>query len=145
MQKRIVVTTSDMERLELILERHTTRSSPAGLEALEQELSRADVVSPDRVAKNVVTINSRVRLHDLDRGKEFVCSIVFPSEADASRNRVSVLTPLGTALLGDSVGRIVQFPTPGGPRKVKIEAIEYQPEAAERLLRAVPAAGLREE
>jgi len=132
MQKRIIVTMSDNERLKQLLKSTSPRSDYVGLEALEQELDRAEIVAADKISKNIVTMNSRVRLHDLDRDTEFVCSIVFPAEANSDQKRISVLAPLGTALLGYRSGRIVRFPAPGGLRRVKIKAIEYQPEAAAR-------------
>jgi regulator of nucleoside diphosphate kinase len=132
MPKRIIVTTFDIERLEQLLESTLPHAHAARLGALEQELDRADVVAEDKISKNIVTMNSRVRLLDLDRDVEVVCSIVFPAQADADQKRISVLAPLGTALLEYRVGHVVRFPAPGGPRRVKITAIEYQPEAAAR-------------
>jgi regulator of nucleoside diphosphate kinase len=132
MQKRIIVTTSDIERLKQMLESTSPQLDYDGLDALEQELDRAEIVAADKISKNIVTMNSRVRLHDLDRDMEFVCSIVFPAEANSDQKRISVLAPLGTALLGYRVGHTVRFPAPGGPRRVKIKAVEYQPEAAAR-------------
>jgi regulator of nucleoside diphosphate kinase len=131
MQKQIVITNPDILRLEQLV--HTGSAlSDDRLQALEQELNRAEVVAPEDIAKTVVTMNSRMRIQDLDRDVEFVCTVVFPAEANAEQNRVSVLAPLGTALLGCRVGQIVRFSAPGGVRRVKIIAIEYQPEAAAR-------------
>jgi regulator of nucleoside diphosphate kinase len=132
MRKRIVVTNSDIERLNQLLEATSPQSDHAGRYALEQELDRAEIVTADEIAGNVVTMNSRVRLHDLDRDVEFVCSIVFPAEANSDQNRISILAPLGTALLGYRAGQTVRFPAPGGLRTVRITAIEYQPEASAR-------------
>jgi regulator of nucleoside diphosphate kinase len=132
MQKPITVTTSDNERLKHLLESTAAQFNPIGLDALEEELERAEIVTADKIANNIVTMNSRVRLQDLDRDMEFVCSIVFPAEANSDQNKISVLAPLGTALLGYRAGQIVRFPAPGGLRTVKIKAIEYQPEAAAR-------------
>jgi regulator of nucleoside diphosphate kinase len=132
MKKRIIMTPSDIERLKQLVESASPQSDHAGLDALARELERADVVAAEEVSRNIVTMNSRVRLHDLDRDIDFVCSIVFPAEANADQKRISVLAPLGTALLGYSAGQVVSFPAPGGPRRVKIKAVEYQPEAAAR-------------
>jgi len=131
MQKQIFITTPDMYRLEQLIE---NRLSPAdaGIETLERELNRAIVVDPEKISKNVVTMNSRVRIHDLDRNSEMVVTIVFPFESNAEQNRISILAPLGTALLGSRVGSSVRFNAPGGPRRMKIIGIEYQPEAAAR-------------
>ena len=132
MQKRIIMTAADIERLEQLLEATSHRSDHAGLVALGRELDRAEIVAADEVSTHIVTMNSRVRLHDLDRDMEFVCSIVFPAEANADEKKISVLSPLGTALLGYAVGDIVSFSAPGGPRRVEIKALESQPEAANR-------------
>jgi regulator of nucleoside diphosphate kinase len=132
MQKPIVITPSDIERLERLVGSASPQSRHAGLDALARELDRANIVTAEEVSKNVVTMNSRVRVHDLDRDIEFVCSIVYPSESNADQQRISVLAPLGTALLGYSAGQVVSFPAPGGPRRVKIKEVEYQPEAAAR-------------
>ena len=85
-----------------------------------------------RVCVPASVSDSRVRVHDLDRDIDFVCSIVYPAEANADQKRISVLAPLGTALLGYSEGQVVSFPAPGGQRRVKIKEVEYQPEAAAR-------------
>src|SRR6187401_3082358 len=132
MQKRIIITADDIERLEQLLDATSHRFDHAELAALGRELDRAEIVAADELSTNIVTMNSRVRLHDLDRDMEFVCSIVFPAEANADEMKISVLSPLGTALLGYAVGHVVCFSAPGGPRRVEIKALEYQPEAANR-------------
>ena len=131
MQKQIVITDPDIRRLEQLVDARSALSDD-GLRALEQELNRAVVVAPEDIAKTVVTMNSRIRIYDLDRAFEFVCTVVFPGEANAENNRISVLAPLGTALLGCRVGQVIRFSAPGGMRRVKIMAIEYQPEASAR-------------
>jgi regulator of nucleoside diphosphate kinase len=131
MQRQILITKPDMHRLEQLIENRTAPTD-AGIETLKYELERATVVDPEKISNNVVTMNSRVRIHDLDRNAESVVTIVFPSESNAEQHRISVLAPLGTALLGSRVGRSVRFNAPGGPRRVKIIGIEYQPEAAGR-------------
>jgi regulator of nucleoside diphosphate kinase len=131
MQRQILITKPDRHRLEQLIENRLAPTD-AGVETLERKLERAIVVDPEKISKNVVTMNSRVRIHDLDRNVESVVSIVFPSESNAEQNRISVLAPLGTALLGSRVGTSVRFNAPGGLRRVKIIGIEYQPEAAGR-------------
>ncbi len=79
---------------------------------------------------DVVTMNSRVRVRDLRTGKEVVYQVVFPRDADASRNMISVLAPIGTALLGYQVGSEIEWDTPGGVRHLRVEAIESRPELA---------------
>ena len=71
-----------------------------------------------------------MRLHDLDRGMEFACSIVFPAEANSDQWRLTVLDPSGPAVPGYRVGQTVCFLTSEGSRRMQIKTIEHQPEAA---------------
>ena len=132
MLHNIQVTTFDMNRLFAMIEqlRKTGFRETANLEKLEEELARSDEVAPSEVAADVVTMNSRVRLQDEASGQTLECNLVFPSEADASANRISIVAPLGTAILGYRVGDTVTWPMPGGERQYKIVEIAYQPEAA---------------
>ena len=132
MLHNIQVTTFDMNRLFAMIE-HLRKSGfreTANLEKLEEELARSDEVAPGEVAADVVTMNSRVRLQDEASGQTLECNLVFPGEADASANRISIVAPLGTAILGYRVGDTVTWPMPGGERQYKIVEIVYQPEAA---------------
>jgi regulator of nucleoside diphosphate kinase len=75
-------------------------------------------------------MNATVRLRDLATKKELTYTLVFPSDADAAQNRISVLAPIGTALIGYRVGDVITWKVPGGLRKLRVEKIIYQPEAA---------------
>ena len=132
MLHNIQVTTFDMNRLFAMIEqlRKNGFRETANREKLEEELARSDEVAPSEVAADVVTMNSRVRLQDEASGQTLECNLVFPSEADASANRISIVAPLGTAILGYRVGDTVTWPMPGGERQYKIVEIVYQPEAA---------------
>ena len=103
---------------------------------LEEELDRARIVSAGRVPADVVTMNSRVRMTDLGTGKEMTYTLVFPREADFSQGKISVLAPIGTAILGYRAGDVIEWNVPGGRRKFRVEEILHQPEAAERAARA---------
>jgi regulator of nucleoside diphosphate kinase len=81
------------------------------------------------VPADVVTMNSEVRLMDLDSGETKVYTLVFPSQA-RSKNAVSVLAPIGTAILGYRVGSVIEWRVPRGVRRLKVLAVLYQPEAA---------------
>jgi regulator of nucleoside diphosphate kinase len=127
----IFVTERDMTRLQQLID--STRlhwRDHSLLDRLEGELTRAKVVSGRRVPADVVTMNSRVRVTDLDTGKESTYQIVFPRDANVSNNMISVLAPIGTALLGFKAGSKIEWETPGGIRRLRIDAVEYQPEAA---------------
>jgi regulator of nucleoside diphosphate kinase len=100
------------------------------LESLRNELDRAHVVEPTAIPHDVVTMNSQVRIEDMDTGEQNIYTLVFPSDARIAERKVSILAPIGTAMLGYRVGDTVDWPVPAGTRKVRIKEIPYQPEAA---------------
>lgn len=118
----------DLERLEALLDRVGPRPE---FERLREELDRAEVIEPAEMPPDVVTMNSRVRFADEETGEETEISLVFPRHADPEQNRVSILAPVGTALLGLSIGASIEWPVPDGrTRRLRVVAIAYQPEAA---------------
>ncbi len=129
--KNIVITDTDYERLQRLIEssRRFRQRDAEHLGDLQHELEAASIVGTGEVPHNVVTMNSRVRVKDLGNGKEFVYQIVFPRDADAANNRISVLAPIGTALLGYRAGETVEWQVPSGLRRLRILEVEYQPEA----------------
>ncbi len=131
-QHPIVVTRPDLERLRMLIETVRTRRrwEEMHLLALADELESAEVVEPDRVPPDVVTMRSRVRVLDMVSGQATTYTICYPSEANFDAGRLSVLAPIGTALLGYREGDVVEWPVPGGVRVLKIEKLEHQPEAA---------------
>ena len=133
-QHKIFITEPDMEKLRGVLDsvRNSGSKDQEHLAMLEQELDRARIVSAVRVPADVVTMNSRVRMTDLDTGKEMTYTVVFPREADFSQGKISVLAPIGTAILGYRAGDVIEWRVPGGRRKLRVEEILHQPEAAER-------------
>lgn len=129
-ERRIVVTETDLERLSRLILAQPRRDTPA-CAALEDELSRAEVVAPEEVSPDVVTMNSRARFVDEDLGEEVEMTLVYPRDADVARERISVLAPVGAALLGLSVGQSIEWPLPrGGRKRLRVSAVVYQPEAA---------------
>lgn len=124
----ITVSTLDLERIEALLDRIPARDN-AQLESLCAELARANVVEPQQVPPTVVTMNSTVRFLREDTGKEFEVTLCYPKDADGSPDKVSVLAPIGSALLGLSVGQHIQWPLPGGHiARVRVTDVTYQPE-----------------
>jgi regulator of nucleoside diphosphate kinase len=121
-----------MARLKEIVRqgRKTSRRDQGHLAELEQELHRAELIDAEDLSRDVVTMHSTVRVRDLDSGKSAVYTLVFPVEADIEKRRVSVLAPIGTALLGYRAGDRVEWRMPGGTRRLRIEEVVYQPEAA---------------
>ncbi len=130
--KNIVITEADYGRLQRLIasSRRFRQRDAAHLDDLEQELDRAIVVKAGEVPHDVVTMNSRVRVKDLNNGREATYQIVFPGEADIAKDRISVLAPIGTGLLGYSAGTTVEWQVPSGLRRFRILDVEYQPEAA---------------
>jgi regulator of nucleoside diphosphate kinase len=133
----IIITREDQERLLALLENPAAFGGPEGrtLHDLEEELDRAEIVEPERTPPDVVTMNSSLRIRDLDTGEERVCRIVFPSQKRSSEEDISILAPLGVALLGNRCGNVVEWRVPKGLRRLKIIEILHQPEAA-RMARA---------
>lgn len=127
----IVLTEFDRRRLEGMLQLLRKRSGVDlwNLEALEVELGRARVVPPEGVPPTVVTMNSRVRLRDLESGAQIVVSLVFPAGQTAKESNVPVLSPLGLALLGCREGDVMEWRTQEGVRRLRLDAVIYQPEA----------------
>jgi len=129
--KEIVITAGDFDRLRGIVDSPRYRSTHAPLLlALREELDRGQVVPADAVSKGVVTMHSRVRVRDLKDQESETYTLVYPDQADINENKLSVLAPLGMALLGTRVGQIVKFDAPAGERRLKIEKILYQPESS---------------
>lgn len=130
----IVVTSQDLERLHLLLDsaRQRRRWEELHLRALAEELEDAEVVAPEAVPADVVTMRSRVRVLDMATGEELTYTICYPSESNLAAGRLSVLAPVGTALLGYRVGDVVHWPVPGGVRVLKVLELLHQPEAAAR-------------
>jgi regulator of nucleoside diphosphate kinase len=128
----IYITTSDLTRLRELLQVGISfaERDRQSLESLQDELDRAHVVESTAVPHDVVTMNSRVRLKDLETNEEKVYTLVFPSEANLEQQKISILAPIGTAILGYRVGDTVEWRVPGGIRKLRLEEILYQPEAA---------------
>ena len=129
----IYITTSDYHRLSGLIEISRERNGDADreyLDQLEEELGRAELVSPREIPADVITMRSKVSLKDLKSGKTVMYSLVFPSEANSDEGHVSVLAPIGTALLGNRSGDVVESKVPSGLRRLKVKEILYQPEAA---------------
>jgi regulator of nucleoside diphosphate kinase len=129
-KRKIIISRNDYDHLkELLSSKFTQAISPSEyLKSLEAELDLAEVVDPQRVPKNVVTMNSTVKLRDLDTKELETYTLVFPEEADIANYKLSVLAPVGTAILGQHVGDVLRWRVPDGWRRLKVERVLYQPE-----------------
>lgn len=131
-ERQIWITTFDLERLSSLIDgvRATGRQKKTYLGQLEKELERARVVDPEKIPGDVITMNSVVRIRDLESGEETDYTLVFPSDARIEENRISVLSAIGTALIGYRVGDVIEWKVPSGLKRLKVEGILYQPEAS---------------
>lgn len=120
----------DAERLDTLLA-HPQFADTEVAQALGEELDRAEIVEPVAIPADVVTMNSRVRFRDLLTGEEHIRTLVYPAGLSDSREQISVMAPLGAALLGMHLGNSIAWPLPNG-ENTRIEVLEllYQPEAA---------------
>ncbi len=129
--RAIFVTKSDLERLRaLVVKQRDVPGSSGYLAKLQGELEKAEIVDPKDLPADVVTMRSTVELTDLDTGEAEVYTLVFPDEADIGRARISVLAPIGTAVLGYRVGDEFEWNVPVGIRRLRVSKVLYQPEAA---------------
>ena len=131
-RREIYITDLDRRRLGTLLSDATPVDSlhRRYLQDLEQELERAETIDAAEVPADVVTMNSTVRLTDLELGDSDVYTLVYPDAADVKQGRLSVLAPVGTAILGYRVGDTVRWPVPNGVAHIKLEEVLYQPERA---------------
>lgn len=127
------MTEFDVRRLNALFQRFRAHvKPPATLTALEREVAQAVAVKPEDIPATVVTMNSEVEVIDLVTEERRCITVVFPSMAAIEDGRVSVLAPLGTALIGNREGAHVAWHTPRGPRTLRVERVLFQPEAAGR-------------
>lgn len=126
----ITLSRLDVERIEKLLDAPALRDSPTAAK-LRAEFDRADIVEPADMPHDVVSMNSSADCVDESNGKHYTLTLTYPKEADADAGRISVLAPVGSALLGLRVGQSIDWPGQGGRTlKLKVTAIHYQPEAA---------------
>lgn len=129
----ITVTTHDRARLLQIVDCFRVRREDQIVSFLEQEIARAEVVSPQSIGPNVATMNSRVRYLDHAHHASLTMTLVYPAEGDSQLGRMSILNPTATALLGLSAGESLEWRSlDGQSRAVTLEQVVYQPEAEGR-------------
>jgi len=126
--RKIYITEADMKRLRPLVEEF--KNSRDDLRMLERELDRANIVAPEEVPPDVVTMNSKVRVRDVAANEVTTYTLVFPDQANIELNRISVIAPIGTAMLGQQVRDEFEWQVPSGPVRLRIEEVLYQPEAA---------------
>lgn len=131
----IIISSLDLDRLYKLIE-SLPKSGLVGVSELEEELARANVVPPTDIPPTVVTMNSTVKFSVESTRDEFELTLVYPKDIDSTGSKISILAPVGSALLGLSQGDQIEWPKPGGGLlKVTIKDIIYQPERAGELYR----------
>ena len=132
MKKSIYITTRDQQRLQDLVAA-TAASDPrqqGDWKALAEELRRAVIIQPNEVPADVITMNSRAELIDLDTNETVTFTLVFPPDARLEDDKISVLAPIGAGMLGYRVGDEFEWNVPQGVRRMKVTRVHYQPEAA---------------
>ena len=128
----MILSEYDFLRLKGMLDRlrESPRADHGQLSVLEAKLAAATVLPPEFLPENAVTLSSKVRYTNLDTAEEKVYTVVFPAEADIEHEKVSVLSPIGTALIGAAAGDVVECRAPLGVSRLRVEEVLFQPEAA---------------
>lgn len=132
MARNIYVTEVDKKRLQKLIDE--AKEFEVGhkeyLLNLEYELNRAQVVFPEKIPNDVITMNSKVALKDLDSGEEIIFTLVYPADADLNADKISIFAPVGTAIIGYRLGDIIEWKVPAGMVRLEVVNLLYQPEAA---------------
>jgi regulator of nucleoside diphosphate kinase len=128
----IIVNRLDYIRIQKQINEARLKKTIDGVEAekLLNELNSATIVNPNEIPGDVVTMNSVVKISFADSEKQLEFKIVYPDEANFKEKRVSIFSPVATALIGFRVGDLIEWMVPGGPTKIRIDEIIYQPESA---------------
>jgi len=129
---KIYITSADQERLKTILMSPSIQAGPnkEHLAGLQSELARAVIVDAKDIPPDIVTMNSRFRVRDMETAEVLEYTLVYPHEADITQNKLSVLAPIGMGLLGYRAGDVFEWTVPSGKRVLKVEEVLYQPEAS---------------
>ena len=129
--KNIIITHTDRQRLGTLIEKAEISgiADRKLLDDLQLELERAHAVESQDVPPDVVTMNSKVRLRDLETNELVDYTLVYPRDADPAEDRVSVLAPIGTAIIGCRKGDVIEWPVPAGIVRLAIEEVLHQTES----------------
>jgi len=132
MENRMIrITENDLLKLReaILLAKQGVYRNSVYIQHLEGELDRAEIISAKQIPANVITMNTRVVLTDVSTGDQMELVLVFPEDALKGLDHVSVLAPIGTAIIGYQVGDDITWDTPDGKTELRVEKIVYQPEA----------------
>lgn len=130
--KNIIVNRLDYTRIKKVINdaKQVKSIRPVEVEGLLKELDGAKLVDPQEIPSDVVTMNSIVKLSFLDSKKQIQFQIVYPDQANLKEKKISILSPIATALIGYKIADEIEWLVPAGLTKIRIDEIVYQPEAA---------------
>ncbi len=140
-----IVATDDRDRLAQLVRAlgHSSSIDRQQLELLDEVLQNADIMAPEHVPVDVIRMNSRFRVLDFNSGRRLRYTLVFPENADISKDQISILAPVGTALLGHRQGDVVEVKVPGGSRKLRIKRVLHMPAGRKKGVHAGQPIGVR--
>lgn len=130
-EQTIIMTWPDHAKLTELVERHRYKKEEYDSDAVKRlaaELAKATLVASEDIPSDVITMNSTVRVRDLDTDEVMTFALAWPDTASSANGHINVLAPLGMALLGSRVGENVEWPVPDGVRRLSVEKVLYQPE-----------------
>lgn len=129
--QNLIISNLDYSRIRMRMAMNQQRDDAyyTDVEKRISELDKARIIEPSEIPENVVTMNSKIMIRDLNHNRTYRLQLVYPEDADPKKNRISIFSPLATTLLGNKTGDIVTWKAQNGTIKVKIECILYQPEA----------------
>ncbi|MBB3191390.1 nucleoside diphosphate kinase regulator [Halomonas cerina] len=128
MRPPLIINRLDAERLQRLIDAADDQDL-AVAEALEAELERGEVLDPEEMPEDVVSMNSRVQFTDLGRGRQITRTLVYPHALASTEDAISVMAPVGAALLGLRIGDTIDWPLPGGGKtRLRLDALLWQPE-----------------
>ncbi|MGD9825548.1 GreA/GreB family elongation factor [Desulfobacter sp.] len=132
MEKEILVTEFDLKRLESLLDMcwESTSFDEKNLECLKKKIFNCIVVPPEFIPNNIITMNSTFTVENEITKEKKTYTLVFPEDADIRGNKISILAPIGIAILGHKVGESIEWLAPSGPKKMTFTEIHYQPETS---------------
>ena len=133
MERALYLTDDDYERLELLLDNMNCvpQNRRKDLSRLEEDLSNCHIVAPEDMPAKIVTLHSTVRCLDIESNAEHLVELVFPSNADLSKGRLSIIMPFGSAILGRAEGDTVSWEVFDRKMTICIEEVLHQPEGAD--------------
>ncbi len=130
--KKLILNKLDYLRIKKAIESAKQVKSINATEAadLMKELESATIVEPKEIPSDVVTMNSDVKISFLNNNRQVRFQIVYPKDANLKENKISIFSPIATALIGYKQGDEVEWIVPAGPTRIRIDEIIYQPEAS---------------